>query len=268
VAQETAKYDELSYFMKGEAMKDKISELTGILERLHNGEDPAKVKAEAKWFLSTVNPTDLTIAEQHLVENGLDPADLQRLCPLHLELLDDQTMKLKDRLPPDHIVATLVAEHETILCFLDDLDFVNQSIQKLKGYMPHREEFRRLIHIAEQLVTADRHHQREEEILFPELEKRGVYGPPLVMREEHTELRRYKHKLLELATNVSTMGFDDFIIALDEVVRFIVPVLREHIFKENNMLYPTALEVIDDAEVWSQLKGECDRIGYCCFVAV
>jgi len=245
---------------------DKISELTGLLERLHKGDDPMKVKADAKWFLSTINPTDLTIAEQHLVENGLDPADLQKLCPLHLELLDDQTMKLKEKLPREHVIAMLVSEHETILCFLDDLDFVNQSIQKMKGFIPHREEFRRLTHIAEQLIGAELHHQREEEILFPELEKRGVYGPPMVMRQEHGELRRYKHRLLALARNVSLMNFNDFSVQLDEAVRFIVPVLREHIFKENNMLYPTALEVIDDAEVWSQLKSLCDQVGYCCFI--
>ena len=50
-----------------------------------------------------------------------------------------------------------------------------------------------------------------------------------------------------------------------EIVKFLIPSLREHIFKENNILYPTALEAIDDAQVWVQLKRDCDRVGYCCF---
>ncbi|MFH1371177.1 MAG: DUF438 domain-containing protein [Planctomycetota bacterium] len=244
---------------------DKIEELTGILERLNSGEDPAKVKAEAKQLLSTIDPADLSIAEQHLVEKGLAPEDLRKLCTLHLELLEDQSAKLKEKLPREHVIATLINEHETILCFLDDLDFVNQSIQKMPGYKPEREEFRRLLHIAEQLIGTELHHQREEDILFPELEKRGVYGPPMVMKGEHAELRQYKHKLLELAKTVSQMEFGDFRKQLDGVVRFIVPMLREHIFKENNILYPTALEVIDNTEVWLRLKADCDRIGYCCF---
>ena len=244
---------------------DNIDELTKILERLNSGEDPAKVKAEAKQLLSTVDPADLSIAEQQLVEKGLDPEELRKLCPLHLELLDDQSAELKAKLPRGHVIATLVNEHDTILCFLDDLDFVNQSIQKMDGYKPERDEFRRLRHIAEQLIGAEPHHQREEEILFPELEKRGVYGPPMVMKGEHTELRRYKHKLLELAKTVSHIDFRDFAKQLDEVVRFLVPMLREHIFKENNILYPTALEVIDNTEVWLRLKADCDKIGYCCF---
>ena len=244
---------------------NKIAELTQILERLNSGEDPTKVKADAKRFLTTVDPKDLAIAEQQLVEKGLDPVELQKLCPLHMELLDDQTSLLKAKLPAGHIIATLISEHETLLCFLDDLDFVNQSIQKMGKYSPQRGEYVRLQHIAEQLIGAEPHHKREEEILFPELEKRGVYGPPMVMREEHTQLRQYKRKLLELAQKVAEMDFPDFTRQLGEVVHFLVPALREHIFKENNILYPTALEVIDDEEIWSQLKGDCDRIGYCCF---
>jgi DUF438 domain-containing protein len=247
---------------------DRMTKLTEILERLNSGEDPTKVKTEAKQFLMTIEPRDLAIAEQQLVEKGLDPAELQKLCPLHMELLDDQTFKLKTTLPRGHIIATLISEHETLLCFLDDLDFVNQSIQKMDKFTSEREEYARLLHIAEQLIGAEPHHQREEEILFPELEKRGVYGPPMVMREEHTQLRKYKHKLLELSQKVAEMDFLDFASQLGEVIGFLVPALREHIFKENNILYPTALEVIDDEQIWSQLKKECDRIGYCCFKAV
>ncbi len=246
---------------------DRIGELARLLERLDNGENPSKVKDEARQFLATVDPYDLTIAQQQLVERGLDLLELQKLCPLHLELLDDQTERLKSRLPRGHVVATLIGEHETILCFLDDLDFVNQSIQAMEVYMPERMEYRRLEHIAEQLLEAEPHHQREEEILFPELEKRGVYGPAAVMRAEHEKLREYKHKLLELVNDVSQMDFDDFAEQLDEIVKFLVPMLREHIFKENNILYPTALEVIDNAQVWVQLKKDCDRVGYCCFRA-
>lgn len=244
---------------------DRIAALTGILERLNGGEDPSKVKVEAKELLATIDPADLSIAEQELVEKGLDPEDLRKLCPLHLELLEDQSDKLREKLPREHVISTLISEHETILCFLDDLDFVNQSIQKMTSYEPGRVEFRRLQHIAEQLISAEPHHQREEEILFPELEKRGVYGPPMVMKGEHTEMRRYKRKLLELAKSVSHMEFGDFARHLDGVVRFIVPMLREHIYKENNILYPTALEVIDNTEVWRRLKADCDKIGYCCF---
>ena len=52
---------------------------------------------------------------------------------------------------------------------------------------------------------------------------------------------------------------------MNELAGFIVPTLREHIYKENNILYPAALQVIEDDRVWQKLKDECDSIGYCCF---
>ena len=52
--------------------------------------------------------------------------------------------------------------------------------------------FYRTTHIAKHLLGAKAHRQREEQVLFPELEKRGVFGPPQVMRMEHEDLRNQK----------------------------------------------------------------------------
>ncbi len=41
--------------------------------------------------------------------------------------------------------------------------------------------------------------------------------------------------------------------------------LRDHIFKENNILYPMAVQVILEPEKWADMKLKCDEIGYCCF---
>ncbi|MBN1361758.1 MAG: DUF438 domain-containing protein [Sedimentisphaerales bacterium] len=244
---------------------DKANALTAVLKRLNAGDDPAKVRAEAKQLLATISPADLAIAEQNLIDEGLSLEDLQALCDVHLEVLKDQVTQMKTSLPKGHIVATMVSEHEAILGFLDELDRVNRSIQAMSEYAPQAEEFARLSHIAEHLVETERHHQREEEVLFPELEKRGVHGPPTVMRAEHAELRPRKHALKQLCERGARMDFEDFKRQLAELAGFIVPTLREHIAKENNILYPTALQVIDDDTVWQRLKAACDEIGYCCF---
>ena len=244
---------------------EKVQQLTRILKRLNSGEDPAKVKEQAKEFLATIDAKDLSVAEQNLVDEGLSAGDLQRLCTVHLELLKDQVEKMKSQLPPGHVISTLISEHESILCFLDTLDIVNKAIQKMESHDPRREEFGKLAHIAEHLVAAELHHQREEEILFPELESRGIQGPPMMMRAEHTQLRQYKKRLKQFSEGAAQTDFSGFKQQLDEIVGFIVPTLREHIYKENNILYPTALEVIEDQSIWEKLKTECDKIGYCCF---
>jgi hypothetical protein len=244
---------------------DKVEQLTEILKRLNSGQDIAKVQEEAKDFLATIDAKDLSIAEQNLLDEGLSPDDMQRLCSVHMELLKDQVKKMTAELAPGHVVSTLVSEHESILCFLDTLDTVNGAIQGMESYNAEREEFKKLTHIAEHLVAAELHHQREEEILFPELESRGVHGPPMMMRQEHTQLRQYKKRLKELAADPAQFDFSEFKERLNETVDLIVPMLREHIFKENNILYPTAVEVIDDESIWARLKDKCDKRGYCCF---
>jgi DUF438 domain-containing protein len=257
----------VSLFYSGfeDATMDKTEQLTNVLKRLNAGEDPGRVKAEAKELLATMGADDLAIAEQNLMDEGLSVEDLQGLCPIHLEVLGEQLERLRASLPPGHVVGTLIHEHDAILGFLDMLWQGNQAIQRLSAYPGPTPEFQKLAHIAEHLVETERHHQREEDVLFPELEKRGLQGPPMVMREEHKQLRPRKRQLQELVTNVDGQDFGEFKRRLGELVGFIVPTLREHIYKENNILYPAALQVIEDERVWQRLKSECDAIGYCCF---
>lgn len=244
---------------------EKVDKLAGLLKRLNEGEDPEKVKIEAKDFLASVDSSELAFAEQKLVESGLKPEDLRHLCVAHMEMLGDTVEKMKSDLKPGHVVHTLVLEHDKILDFLQKLDEVNGRIQGLEKFDSKNGDFGLLQHIAEHLVGAEPHHKREEDVLFPELEQRGVYGPPGIMRMEHEELRARKKKLLELSKNAGKLDFNEFKKELDIVSKFIVFTLRDHIFKENNILYPMALDVILESGVWDKMKVKCDKIGYCCF---
>lgn len=245
--------------------KKKIQQLIDILKRLNAGESSAEIKQEVKDFLSTVNPTELSAAEQKLIDAGLAPEDLRHLCSAHLELLDDNLGQMKSALKPGHVIDTLIKEHEIILDFLDKLEKTNQKIQKMGNYNNNQKEFKLLKSIAEHLVAAEPHYQREEKVLFPEVEKRGVFGPTQVMIMEHEDLRRYKKELKKTTDEISKINFNDFKKKLDTVTKFIVMTLRDHIFKENNILYPTALQIIKEDDVWKKMKNDCDKIGYCCF---
>lgn len=246
----------------------RIDKLTRLLKRLNAGENPASLRREAQEFLAGVDPADLSLAEQKLIEAGLAPEDLRHLCSVHMEMMEGQLDQMKSTLKPGHVIDTLVSEHEMILGFLDELETTNHRIQKMNKYESRKPEFATLRHVAEHLVGAEKHHQREEDVLFPEIERRGVFGPTHLMKREHEELRARKHELAELAKNVETMDFGSFKKRLDATAKAIVLTLRDHIFKENNILYPTALEVIPEETMWEQMKTQCDKIGYCCFTPV
>lgn len=244
---------------------DKIDKLVEILERLNSGESPDAVREEAQAFLAQVDPTELSMAEQKLIQAGMAPEDLRHLCSMHMEMLKGELEKMTSNLETGHVIDTLVKEHEVILSFLDKLEDTNQEIQKLDAFDSNNELFAKLLHIAEHLIGAEPHHQREEQVLFPEVESRGVTGPTRIMVMEHEDLRRYKHDVQDLAKDVANMDFTEFKNRLNASSNLLIMTLRDHIFKENNILYPTSLEVIKDADTWQQLKDACDKIGYCCF---
>ncbi|MBM3995137.1 MAG: hemerythrin [Planctomycetes bacterium] len=102
---------------------------------------------------------------------------------------------------------------------------------------------------------ADRcHHAKEENHLFPLMEARGfprVGGPTGVMLHEHEEGRRL---LCEMAGALIGAGAGDEKALADFAVhaRAYVQLLRQHIFKEDNRLFPMASQVCsarDDADL-------------------
>lgn len=246
-------------------MENKTDRLAKILKRLNSGEDPAAVRSEAQDFLASISAEELTFAEQKLIEAGLKPEDLRHLCSAHMEMLGDEASVFKNSLPKGHVLHTLVSEHEMILGFLDKLEKANEQIQKTNEFDSIDPVFGIVAHVAEHLEGAEPHHQREEEVLFPAVEARGVYGPTEIMRMEHKDLRRYKQELIKISSEFNAEDFADSKKKLDTTVNFLTLTLRDHIFKENNILYPAALGVIVKTEDWNELKEKCDKIGYCCF---
>ncbi|MBS3056303.1 MAG: DUF438 domain-containing protein [Candidatus Aenigmarchaeota archaeon] len=241
-----------------------VDKLIKILERLNSGEESEHVKKEAGRILKSISPKELSLAEQKLTESGLSSDDMRALCDVHIKILSSKLTKSKD-LKKGHVIHTMTAEHEKILEFLGQLEKSNKNIQKMWRYEKGNGEFKNLSQISKYLNEAESHHRREEDVLFPELEKRGVTCPPQVMRYEHEELRKNKKELIKLAKNAESMNFNEFKKSLNSTSRFIVSSLRDHIFKENNILYPTALDVIKENKVWNKMKTECDKIGYCSF---
>ena len=139
-----------------------------------------------------------------------------------------------------------------------------KKIEAAKSFDRISKELEMLEHIAEHLVEADKHHQREEEVLFPMLEKFGVTEPPEIMKEEHEELKPKKKELYKTAKECKEMSYLEFTRKVKELAEYLIKKLPDHIYKEDNILYPMAIQVIPK-EKWKEIKKKCDKIGYCCF---
>jgi hemerythrin-like domain-containing protein len=98
---------------------------------------------------------------------------------------------------------------------------------------------------------ADRsHHAKEEAALFPAMVKAGVpsEGPIAVMLEEHAEGRR-------LVAAIESSGAA----ARIRACRAYVALLRDHIGKENGIVFPLAEAVLDERAV-EGLRREFDAV--------
>ncbi len=92
-------------------------------------------------------------------------------------------------------------------------------------------------------IFADKcHHGKEENYLFKELVNKGVPsegGPVGVMLREHSQGREYIAQMSQSFENKDLAGFNTAAVLYRDL-------LRQHIEKENNVLFMMAHQVIDD----------------------
>lgn len=130
-------------------------------------------------------------------------------------------------------IEELKSDHEKILAELDKLEA--DPVGYAKEFLKFTEEF------------AEPHYRKEEEVLFPAMEKKGIPkddGPIGVMLAEH-EMKR--ECLKELADGKI------------EAAGKIVSLMRDHINKENNILYPMAEQVLTKEEL-EEMGHRCEEL--------
>jgi hemerythrin-like domain-containing protein len=102
------------------------------------------------------------------------------------------------------------------------------------------------------------HHGKEEERLFVQMNQCGFpreYGPIGVMLAEHDEGRRHVRALVEIGQQTGPLRLDEAR-QMVKHARAFIPLLLEHIRKEDNVLYPMALQSIPPATL-AQLEESC-----------
>ncbi len=105
------------------------------------------------------------------------------------------------------------------------------------------------------------HHGKEEANLFPRLEERGVSkegGPLGVVLHEHNVGREYIGAI-DGAIGAYEGGDETAAGVIEENVRGYIDLLRDHIWKEENVLFPMADEVLS-AEDQRELEERFEQV--------
>lgn len=233
--------------------------LKEIIKELHQGKSVEEVKARFEEAVGDVTVSEISAMEHALMEEeGIPVEEVQRLCSVHTAIfkgsIEDIHRSSKPEEQPGHPVHTFKLE--------------NREIERLINFKLelHLDRFRKedsediilkLLEDLNLLMDLDKHYSRKENLLFPYLEKYGIYGPTKVMWGVDDGIRmmikEVKGKLAAYDGDKETLSID-----LERIIQEV----NAMIFKEENILLPMALEKLTEDE-WVRIARESDQIGFC-----
>lgn len=240
-------------------------ELTGLLLKLSEGKTDAHARKQATRLITRIGPSDVAHAERRLIEEGLSLKKIQQLSAefVLMGVLDGNSSDLRYRLADGHILRKVMAEHEIMRCFLAELEEINEHIQQMERLNPAGAEMMRLAHVAEHLNAMEEHVDRENDVLFPALKEHGWESLFGRIQSDHVYQKMAVNDLIKLTIAAERMELPAFKTRLGNTVKNLCPMMREHLFYEDKVLFPLAVAMVEDDTVWKRLKTVCSEIGYC-----
>ncbi|MHA1902596.1 MAG: DUF438 domain-containing protein [Candidatus Thorarchaeota archaeon] len=202
--------------------------LKDLVLGLHRGEELEGLQKQFKKILKDVSATEVAEMEQSLISSGeLTAEQVTALCDLHV-LVFKESLDVQDtpETTPGHPIHTYMRENEEAQKFVDHLKENPSDNDATK-----------------ELAKITVHYTRLQNQLFPILEKAGITGPSTVMWAKQDEIREMINTLTEPSLNELLAAIEDMI------------------YKENNILFPTALENLSEYD-WVKVRVGEEEIGY------
>jgi hemerythrin-like domain-containing protein len=162
-------------------------------------------------------------------------------------------------------IKDLKMEHEAVQMTLRILDKICQRIEK-SGEIIDLQHLDQLL-VFFKIFVDKCHHGKEEELLFPALEKVGVSregGPIAVLVHEHQQGRDHV-QAMDAALSQYTKGNRKAVAEFLKTARGYINLLNQHIDKENGVLFPLAEKHLSQQEQKKLWEGfemiETQKIG-------
>ena len=229
--------------------KRKRELLKEIIIRLSRQEPAEPLVREFKHHYSTVTMEDIVASSGDLEQEGLKVKDYTLL---ERQLFD----LLKEKLPKENI-PDLPAGHP-IRTFRDENRAILELMGKAENLRSKPETFDTLtsdwLLLAKTFRDINKHYLRKENQLFPFLEKYGFTHPSTVMWAVHDEIRKMIKTFRQTVEDKDREGAME---VLDRLIREI----RDMVQKEEMILFPTALKLLNEND-WKNIRQGEAEIGY------
>ncbi|MCF8222596.1 MAG: DUF438 domain-containing protein [Bacteroidales bacterium] len=227
--------------------KERLKEL---ILKLHDGEAPDKVRKELIETLQSVPYGEVVEVEQELISEGLPESEVLRLCDIHGEVLEGHVDQSGSKeIPEGHPVD--VFKHENLE--LRKVTVKTKDLLDSVSKVPEEtfQNFRdTLLSCFNDLMDVDKHYQRKEYLVFPYLEKKEITGPPKVMWGKHDQIREQLKGCIALLKEPE-LSKNDLVESLDLIYYPVVKALDDMVQKEEEILFPMAMDVITEEDWWN-----------------
>lgn len=204
-----------------------------------------------------VSAAEIAEMEQALIREGLPVEEVQNLCDVHAAVFKGSIQEIhhpqKDDEIPGHPLHTFKLENREIEKLLEEIKI------NLEGFLQddRSENIALLQKNLKSLREIDKHYSRKENLLFPLLEKYGISAPPKVMWGVDDEIRSAIKEAINQLSDYNG-GKEQ----VEQNVAAIINKVNEMIFKEENILFPMAIETLTEDE-WLSVAKESQEIGFC-----
>jgi len=247
----------MSELIKNREYRHKV--LKEIILELHQGKSVQEVKSKFNDVAKGLDPAELSLVEQGLINEGLPVEEVQRLCDVHAEVFRDALEKNPElSAEPGHPVESFIAENQALKTLIDKeikplLDNLQQATEAIEQSVALQ-----LTEKLNLLWDVDKHYRRKEDLIFPFLEKYEITGPPKVMWGVDDKIRGLLKEAKGMAAHYQPSQKQQLIAKMEETLAQI----EEMIFKEEKIFLPMAIKTLSEDE-WYQALMDSDEIGYC-----
>ncbi|MHA1614354.1 MAG: DUF438 domain-containing protein [Candidatus Thorarchaeota archaeon] len=241
---------------------ERKNQFKNVIEKVQAGEDIEIIKSYFSEQLGIVTPAEMAFFENELIQDGASQEDTQRMRDIQLELFKKSVENQEHIVPSGHPIHTLMSEHVILMEYANELETLVASISE--GVREPKPEF--LVRIRDLigfLAESESHYQREENAIFPVLEKHGLTGPPQAMWSMHQDIHKLEKELFSLNSE-SDAELTNNLGKMKGIASSLAEHIADHFHKENNIIFPASMRMFTEKD-WDTTVHDFDDIGYCSY---
>lgn len=226
--------------------EQKIRQMSEFLVRMDKGEVTSQqIKENFRDILKDINPAEIALIENALITKEGFPAEkIYKLCDVHIDIFRESLEKESRNFKTTKPLNVIIEEHNEILKFLGELKEIASKLKKGESFYQNISKLRAQFR------------------LLQGLENHEIVQPPKILWMEHDSLRERIKELGKILENSDDELLKyDFDNNLYPLILYIVDIKTNHVYKENNILFPTAMQKLN-AEEWGKVLHSMNDIGY------